>query len=49
MKKKDNIRITRLNKVYNIIKHDDKLQSMIIVLCCFGSIAIITLLCLIFN
>ena len=49
MKKKNKIRSGRLWELYNIINHDEKLQNIIIILCCFGLIGIITLYCLLFG
>lgn len=49
MKKKNKIRSGRLWELYNIISHDEKLQNIIIIICCFGLIGIITLYCLLFG
>jgi hypothetical protein len=49
MKKKNIIRVSRLRKLYNIINHDEKLQSLIIVICCFGLMAVITLYVILFG
>ena len=49
MNKKKQIRVDRLRKMYNIILHDEKLQNLIVIICCFGLIVIITLYCLLFG
>ena len=41
--------VERLKIVNNIIKHNEKVQNLIIVICCFGLIGIIALWCLLFR
>lgn len=48
-KRKSKIVVSRLRVLYNIINHDEKLQNLLIVLFCFGLMAVITLYCLIFG
>ena len=49
MKKKSTIRVSRLRMLYNIVSHDEKLQSLIIVICCFGLMVVITLYVILFG
>ena len=48
-KNKQELDFGKLRRLYNIVSHYEKLQSLIIVICCFGLILIITLYCLLFG
>lgn len=49
MKNKSKLKWGKLRRLYNIVSHDEKLQNLIIIICCFGLIGIITLYCLLLG
>ena len=48
-KKKNKLDFGKLRRLYNIVSHDEKLQSLIIIICCFSLMILITLYCLLFG
>lgn len=48
-KKKNKLDFGKLRRLYNIVSHDEKLQNLIMIISCFGLMAVITLYCLLFR
>lgn len=48
-KKKNKLDFGVLRRLYNIVSYDEKLQNILIIVCCFGLIVVIILYCLLFR
>ena len=49
MKNKSKLKWGRLRRLYNIVSHDEKLQNLIMIISCFGLMAVITLYVILFG
>ena len=48
-KRKNKLNFGTLRRLYNIVSHNEKLQNLIIIICCFGLMSLIILYCLLFR